>query len=165
MSEDEAFTVESALIDTFIFQGHELTNLVLGHHTHEQGIRTTNEINRLYEPEDLDELLHSVAIININKKYMRGRFNEDIYIAVKEAWVISQSRRKTVQYVLAEYLGRIVGVYKVKGWYECQSDTKSRRYGFIWDPDIAEEVVKLYLNKSVKKHKKRGQANPITYKL
>jgi hypothetical protein len=165
LTEAEAFTVESTLIDIFLFQSLELTNLVVGHHTREQGIRTVNEIYRLYAPEDLDELMHPVAIININKRYKRGRSMQDVYEAVRESWVISESRRNTVEYVLAEYLGRIVGVFKVKNWYQCSSSTKSRRYGFVREDQISNAVVTLYLNKSVKKYKKRGQANPITYKL
>ena len=165
LTEDEAFTVESTLIDLFNLLDRPLTNLVQGHNAQEQGIKTVDEIRRFYEPEDLKELCHPVAIININKRYKRGRSNEDVYEAVSEAWVISESRRATVDYVLAVYLGRIVGVFKVKEWYECQNNSKSKRYGFIRDYEIADQVVSYYLNKSVKKYKKRGQANPITYKL
>lgn len=165
LTEDEAFTFESTIIDFFLFQGQQLTNLVQGHKAREHGIRTVDEICRLYEPEDLEELRHPVAIININKRYRRGRFSKDIYQSVREAWVISESRRETVEYVLAEYLGRIVGVYKVKEWYECETTTKSRRWGFVRDPKTPADVVDFYSNKSVKKYKKKGQANPVTYKL
>lgn len=85
MTEDEAFTVESTLIDLFLFQGQQMTNLVQGHNVQAQGIRTVDEICRLYEPENLEELCHPVAIININKRYKRGCSNEDIYQAVREA--------------------------------------------------------------------------------
>jgi hypothetical protein len=166
LTEDEAYKIESTLINVFGYLNHQLTNLMSGHDTQELGIKTSNEIHRLYNPQTLEKLEHSVVIININKAYKKGRFIDDVYEAVKEAWVISEKRLNTIEYVLAEYKGRIVGVFKVKEWYQYKSQVgKLNRYGFVKDQNIEQSVVEIYLNKSIQKYKKRGQANPITYKL
>lgn len=172
LTEAESLKIESSLIDLLRFQEQPLTNLALGHDSDVFGLKTADEITRFYALEKLDELKHKVVIININKKYVRGRFIHDIYDAVKEAWVISEKKQKEIEYVLAEYLGRIVGVFKIKSWYLWNGNkskhselSKSKRYGFIKDENIDKDVINYYLNKSIKHHKKRGQANPIRYKL
>ena len=172
LTEAESLKIESSLIDLLRYQKQSLTNLVLGHDSDLFGLKTVDEINRLYALENLDELKHKVVIININKNYVIGRFIDDVYDAVKEAWVISEKKQKEINYVLAEYLGRIVGVFKIKSWYlwdgnksNKSESSRYKRYGFIKDDSIDIEVVNYYLNKSIRHHKKRGQANPIRYKL
>ena len=52
-------------------------------------------------------------------------------------------------------------------WYRYKLKVgKFNRYGFVKDPNIEQSVVEMYLNKSIQKYKKKGQACPsITYKL
>lgn len=182
MSDEVAFEVESALIDLANSTGANLTNEVTGHNSIEIGMMTADEVMRKYNAKPLDDLLHSVVIININKKYKQIK-NEAIseiakysgkdliYEAVRKAWVIGK-RRNTVDYVLAEYKGIIVEAYEIvevlsssgipETWYKLEE--YKNRWGFHGRraPDHIREE---YLNKSIAHHKKRGAANPIRFSL
>ena len=181
MSDDVAFEVESALIDLANRTGANLTNEVTGHNSIENGMMSADDIMRKYNAQPLNELLHSVAIININKKYkvirdkalqVNTKYSgkDLIYESVKQAWVMGK-RRDTVDYVLAEYKGIIVEVYEVievntKGqpekWYPVLG--YKNRWGFH-GRRAPDHVRENYLNKSIAHHKKRGAANPIRYSL
>jgi len=181
MSDEVAFEVESALIDLANRTGANLTNEVTGHNSIENGMMSTDEILRKYNAQPLNELLHSVVIININKKYKTVRdvalqrntkhpVTDLIYESVKQAWVIGE-RRDNVEYVLAEYKGIIVEVYEVievdingqiEKWYPVSG--YKNRWGFHGRKAMS-QVRSFYINKSISHHKKRGASNPIRYKL
>lgn len=181
MSDEVAFEVESALIDLANRTGANLTNEVTGHNSIEIGMMSADDIIRKYNAQPLNDLLHSVAIININKKYKTVRDEalqvnskhsgkDLIYESVKKAWVMGK-RRDSVDYVLAEYKGIIVEVYEViahenngnlERWYQVPG--YKNRWGF--NGRRAQEGVRdKYINKSIAHHKKRGAANPIRYSL
>jgi hypothetical protein len=143
---------------------------------------SADEVMRKYNAQPLNELLHSVAIININKKYkiirdealqVNTKYSgkDLIYESVKQAWVMG-ARRETVDYVLAEYRGIIVEVYEVievknnegilERWYKVPG--YKNRWGFHGIRAV-DHVRDNYLNKSIAHHKKRGAANPIRYSL
>jgi hypothetical protein len=181
MSDEVAFEVESALIDLANRTGANLTNEVTGHNSIENGMMSIDEILRKYNAPPLNELLHNVVIININKKYksvrseaLHGNTNHTakdlIYESVKQAWVIGK-RRGTVEYVLAEYKGIIVEVYEVievsingqiEKWYPVSG--YKNRWGFHGKKAI-DDVRSVYINKSISHHKKIGAANPVRYRL
>jgi len=181
MSDEVAFEVESALIDLANKTGANLTNEVTGHNSIEIGMMSADDIIRKYNAQPLNELHHSVVIININKKYKLVRDEalqvnanysgkDLIYESVKQAWVIGK-RRDTVEYVLAEYKGIIVEVYEVievntngqsEKWYPVSG--YKNRWGFHGKL-ATNNVREIYLNKSIAHHKKRGAANPLRYIL
>lgn len=181
MNDDVAFEVESALIDLANKTGANLTNEVTGHNSIENGMMSADDVMRKYNAQPLNELFHSVIIININKKYKLVRDEalhvntkhsgkDLIYESVKQAWVVGE-RRESVDYVLAEYKGIIVEVYEVieeisdgksKKWYPVPG--YKNRWGFHGAPAVG-LVRNKYLNKSIAHHKKRGAANPIRYSL
>ena len=181
MSDEVAFEVESALIDLANRTGADLTNEVTGHNSIEIGMMSADEIIRKYNAQPLDDLLHSVAIININKKYKVVRDaalrtsskhsgKDLIYESVKQAWVMGK-RRDSVDYVLAEYKGIIVEVYEIiahendgnlERWYKVAG--YKNRWGFH-GKRAQENIRNNYINKSIAHHKKKGAANPIRYSL
>ncbi len=162
LTKQEALIVEAALIDLLRHQNQKLTNVNAGYASDHFGLKTSEEIHRQYNPPKLTELKHPVVIININKEYPKGGSIEDIYKAVKGDWVIASHRIKTVKYVLAEYLGQIVGVFKVKKWYTGENTT---RYRFTKDDNIEEKVKDYYLTKSIRDYKKQGASNPVRFNL
>ena len=165
LSEEEAFKIESCLIDFLVFFEIGLTNQVLGHDAQNFGIMTTEEVVGLYNATPLQQLHHEVVIININKSYERAMGSKSIYSVTKEAWVISESKRKTLEFALAEYRGIIIAVYKINDWYRCNREgLKFVRWGFN-GCEADEKIKELYLNKSVAHVKKKGASNPIRYKL
>lgn len=164
MNEETAFAVETALID---FAGRfelGLTNVVLGHKSSAFGIMTTEEIQRKYQAEPLTSLGDGCVIININRTYKRAKGAKSYYDATKESWVINEKRIPSLKYVLSEFGGFIVEVFEVDeaGWYKVKDPRGKVRWGFN-GKQAPEEVRNLYLNRKISK--KRGAANPITYKL
>lgn len=167
LDEKEAYLVESTLIDAWNCFGGNLLNVVAGHHSNFSGIKTTDEIMRLYNAPPLGKLEHRVAIININKKYREHRHELNaVYKSVQQAWVISAERRQSTQYVLAEYQGVIVGVFCIYDWYEVETKDNKRNNRWGFNGEEAEYgISRLYLNKSIVHVKKRGAANPVRFTL
>lgn len=166
LNEKESFEVEASLIDFGNKFGFEFSNLVLGHHSNNKGLMTSDEIIRSFNAMPLTELFDPVIIININKKYVRGNSSEEIYNSTKQAWVVREEKRKTTKYALSEYEGIIIEVFEIKEWYniETTNNLRNNRWGF--NGVVAnDEVRNKYLNKSIVHTKKRGAANPIKYRL
>ena len=165
LTSDQAFRIESAIIDLLDHIKINLKNDVSGHHSMEFGIMTANELMRLYNAPLLKEIKHNLVIININKKYEKAKGKLSIYDAVKHCWNIKDEKTKELEYVLAEFRKVIVGVFKVHRWYQVdlvKGGKTEKRWAF--DGEEAEsEIQDLYFNKSI--YKKRGAQNPIRYNL
>ena len=155
-----------------------MTNQVDGHHSGKRGLMSTDEIIRLNNAKPLLKLSDNAIIININKKFERGNNFDDIYLATKEAWVVSETRIKNIKYALSEYRGVIIEVFEIDKWYRKNINEsnqhivpgfdelkkKSKRWGF--NGKVADqEFRQKYINKSITHIKKKGAANPIRYKL
>lgn len=167
LKEKEAFLVEATLIDYHNFNLNKLTNEVSGHNSGFYGIKTTDELIRQYNAPKLENLLHNVVIININRQYAKVKnSNNAIYEATKESWVIDKNRISQLEYALSEFQGIIIGVFKIHKWYTVRTEDNkiNRRWGFDGE-DAPKEIKHFYLNKSIAHVKKPGAANPIRYKL
>lgn len=168
LTEKQAFEIESTIIDLLDYLNFEITNKVLGHNTYENGIRTTDEIIRLYNAQSLTAVDDDVIFININKLYKRGGDVEKIYQATKSSWVISKNRINKLKFVLSEYRGLIVEVFEVDEWYEVPTVDKNGKDKIRWGFNgkvASAEIRNKYVNKSVAHAKKQGAANPIYYKI
>ncbi len=173
LKEFEAYQIEAALIDSLTYCGLLLTNKVSGHNSIEKGLMTCDEIKRIYRAELLDKIDNGCILININKKYKRGKGAVNIYEATKETWTIDKKKLPNIKYVLSEYKGLIVEVFMVNEWYEKErgylpnakkKDEKKIGYGF--NGEIApNEIRSKYLNKSIAHTKKKGAASAIRYNL
>lgn len=162
MNAETAFAVESALID---FANHfdlGLTNIVLGHKSSVFGLMTVDELQRKYTAEPLTSLGEGCVIININRTYKRAKGTKSFYDATKESWVIKESRIPSLKYALSEYGGFIVEVFEIDDWYSIKDHNGKTRWGFD-GKQAPSHIRDRYFNRSVLK--KRGAANPISYKL
>lgn len=173
LSEIEAFQIEASLIDTLTYCGLLLSNVIGGHNSIEKGLMTSEEIKRLYNAQPLDKIGSDCILININKKYERGKGGQSIYQATKETWTISKNKLSQLKYVLSEYRGLIVEVFEVEKWYEKNRGfgPKAKRhgqtkigYGFNGVP-APYEIRSQYINKSIAHTKKKGAASAIRYNL
>ena len=173
LTEAESFQIEASLIDSLTYCGIMLSNLVSGHNSIEKGLMTSEEVKRLYNAQPLNSIGEDCIIININRKYQRGKGRQSIYEATKETWTIKKSRLNQLKYVLSEYRGLIVEVFEVDEWYEKERGylPTSKKYGqtkigFGFNGHQAsDEIRNLYLNKSIAHTKKRGAASAIRYNI
>lgn len=175
LTEKNAFEIESALIDTFKFipkfENYVRGNIQGGVNSIEKGLMTANEIIRLYNSETLNEIGGDCVIININKTYKRGSGENAIYDATKEIWDIKENRRSQIKYVLSEYKGLIVEVFKVIRWYSKERgyNPGAKKYGqtylgYGFEGVIAEEFVRnKYINKTISPYKKQGFASVLIF--
>lgn len=173
LTEKEAYQIEASLIDSLIYCGLLLSNKVGGHNSIEKGLMTSEEINRLYNAQPLGKMGDDCILININRNYQRGSGGQSIYEATKETWTIRKSKLPQLKYVLSEYRGLIVEVFKVNEWYEKERGftPKAKRFGeikigFGFNGEVApDEIRSRYLNKSIAHIKKKGAASAIRYNL
>ena len=166
LSESEAFQIEASLIDTLTYCGILLSNIVSGHNSIEKGLMTSDEIERLYNAQPLNEMGSDCVLININRTYKRGNGTNPIYQATKETWLIS------------EWRGLILEVLEVNKWYPKQRPKnktidKEKNIkiqvdvtGYGFDGNVApDEIRNLYINKSVAHIKQKGAAQVIRYNI
>lgn len=176
LEENEALMLESVLIDFLTFRDFaevaKITNIASGHNSFNQGIKTVEECEILYNCEKLniEEVKHNILVININKTFenKRRKKNADptyarpnIYEATRGWWVLDKNRAKNTDYVLAEYRGVIRAIFKPQEWLQDIENRGTKRWGFEGHEVNDEEILELYMNKEVPKI--HGMANPIRY--
>lgn len=164
LTEDQALLIESCLIDFCGQLKLDLTNQKRGDDSFSFGILHTNEIMRRYSQLELKHLPKGFVLININKSYLRDP--DEIYNAVKEAWVIKSTRignpsSPKLHTVLAEYKKTIVGVFEVKNWYTKKVNGKTR-WGFNKMEETSIDVSK-YLYHVVSRQP--GNIAPVRFNL
>ena len=171
LEESEAILIESVLIDFLTFKDFaeiaKITNIASGHYSFNQGIKTVEECEILYNCEELKTIRHKILVININKTFdnKRNRKNTNpvytrpnIYEATRGWWVLDIKRAQNMEYVLAEYGGVIRAIFKPEKWLQ---DIENKRWGFEGIEVCDNEILQLYINRAVPKI--QGMANPIRY--
>jgi hypothetical protein len=164
LDEDDAFTVESILIDLLSYSSfsniRSISNIVSGHHQWDKGIKTAEEIEGLYACEQLEvnDFIHNVLTININATYnIKNERHPNIYEATRKSWVLSEQKLNGIEYVLSEYRGVVRAIFKPTKWIK-----DGKRFIFEGFEVAENEITYRYLNKLVPK-KQKGMANPVRY--
>lgn len=171
LDEDDAFLVESVLIDLLTFRDFasvaHITNIQAGHHQFDRGIKTAEELEALYNGGELEEhgITDRVLTININGTYnLKNENHPNIYEATRKSWKLSPARAKNVQYVLSEYRGVVRAIfapYKDKWMHEPNDPHRWLFEGYEITEENNPEVYHRYINKHLPKAK--GTRNPIHY--
>lgn len=163
LTEEDALTVESVLIDFLTYQEFNteslLTNIVAGHHQWNEGIKTVDQIMQIYDCKPL--LLkpgHILLMVNLNRTYMKKsedgmRVNSDLYEITRKYWKVSKYNADQIDYLLGVYKGVVRCVLKpTTKWLPFKHREKDGRItiryyveGVIDD----KEGNDLYLNKDV----------------
>ena len=163
LTEEDALTVESVLIDFLTYQEFNteslLTNIVAGHHQWNEGIKTVDQIMQIYDCKPL--LLkpgHKLLMVNLNRTYMKKsedgmRVNSDLYEITRKYWKVSKHNADQIDYLLGVYKGVVRCVLKpTTKWLPFKHREKDGRItiryyvkGVIDD----KEGNDLYLNKDV----------------
>ena len=122
LSEEEAYLVESVLIDMLTFRDFNLestlTNIQAGHHQWDEGIKRVEEINAMYDCAPLERVGDDrLLLVNLNKSYS-GKAKERIYQRkndyerTRKYWKVNIERAESVDYVLGVYKGVVRTVYR-----------------------------------------------------
>ena len=164
MTEDEAFEVEAALIDTF--QG--LSNLVSGHKSNEFGPASALQLISRYEAEEMKILEgHKIVAININNTFN----NLSHYDAVRYAWRINVKRAYKADFIFAIQQGRCVDVFIASEWLKATKENfknfpeaDPKRYGFKGFR-APKEILDIYLRKRLPKENKEKKECLIQFNI
>lgn len=161
LTEETAYIVESTLIDLLTYKDFNkenlLTNIASGHHQWDEGIKTIDEINQLYDCSKMSSFENrgTLLLVNLNRSYNQKKAKgvykrNDIYECTRKYWRISHNRIREIKYVLGVYKGIVRAVYKPLLWqsYDVAEDGtvfSKTRYGFEGEevPDSP------YLNKDI----------------
>ena len=166
MTDDQAFEVESALMDAY----PGLTN-IQGGHNNDRGITNALSLQQKYSLEVYKERPNfKYILIKVRESRVKEvqfekslSLEDSIYETVRSSWKISQNNANKYPYVIGAVDGVVKGVYKVKenGW---KLAANGIRYEFDKDdnPDI--EIVNYFMNKRIPDaYTKKGAANPVQY--
>ena len=159
LTEEDALTVESVLIDFLTYQEFNteslLTNIVAGHHQWDEGIKTVNEIKQLYDCEPLQlQKGHQLLMVNLNRSYIKKtadgmKVRSDLYEITRGHWHINKTNADQVNYILGVYRGVVRCVIKpTSKWKRSYEKSKTSRY-YIEGVTDDKEGNDLYLNKDV----------------
>lgn len=169
LEENEAFLVESVLIDLLTFRDFSsvanITNIQAGHHQFDRGIKTAEELEALYNGGELEEhgIIDRVLTININGTYsLKYEGKQSIYEATRKSWKLSPNRAKNVQYVLSEFRGVVRAIFVPERWnHEPNNPHRWMFEGYEITEQNNPEIYHRYINKHLPKAK--GTQNPIHY--
>lgn len=103
MTENEAFLVESTLIDVLTYSTFNLestlTNVVSGHHQWDEGIKTVDELEATYacEPINVHEK-GTILLVNLNKSFDQTNANgiykrPNLYEVTRKYWAYRSNCR------------------------------------------------------------------------
>ena len=162
LSEEDALTVESVLIDFLTYKDFNtesiLTNLVAGHHQWDEGIKTVDEINQIYDSGPLVlKPGHKLLMVNLNRTFnvktsdgLRAR--PDLYEVTRKYWHLSKTNADQVDYLLGVYRGIVRCVIKpTTKWILAKRDDKGNKFSisryYVEGVTDDYEGNRLYLNK------------------
>jgi hypothetical protein len=162
-SREEAFLVESAVIDVYGIEN--LTNKVRGHGATDFGRASLADLAARYAPEEAD-ILHRVVFVKLASTFKKGMSADALYEAARGVWSLSPEIAGKYNYVLALWDGLVIEVYQVDRWQPADPRHYPTRglkaedfipvRGMLCTEFVGtvapEEIRKQYLGKSVRKH-------------
>ena len=134
LTEDTALIVESTLIDMLTYKSfnkkNQLTNIVAGHHQWDEGIKSVEELNAIYDCKKIKlESVGTLLLVNLNRSFDQAKSTGvyrrvNIYEATRKYWAISSHRAGCIKYVLGVYRGIVRCVIEVESyhWVEIAED-------------------------------------------
>lgn len=160
LTDDEAFLVESCLID--FFGKENITNAVSGHRSTVFGAKTAEEISIMYDAEPC-EIDDPVLIININRRFERNMGIEDLYRFTRSAWVLGP-KRENAKFALSSYRGICREVFEIHSWNSVPRPNESHSTRWEFTGQVASDSIRTkYLHKSLEQYVKKGAQNPVRY--
>lgn len=126
LTEQEAYLIESTVIDLLTYKAFNkkcfLTNIVSGHHQWNEGIKSENEINLLYDCEKIAPLPEEkMLLVSMNRTYKQSKAfgvykRANDYESARKYWAISSDKAAKIDYILGVYRGIVRIVIKVTGF-------------------------------------------------
>lgn len=99
-----------------------MTNIVSGHHQWDEGIKTADDIQTIYDCQPIeirdDE---GILLVSLNRSYNQAKADGvyqrlNIFEATRKYWGIGKKRPEAIKYVLGVYRGIVRSVVRVSGY-------------------------------------------------
>ena len=159
LDEDQAFLVESVLIDAYSIE-RKLTNKINGFNSSEPTNVITLQSNLSAQEFDDKDYKGKYIIIKV-KDYWLNYHKNDRYECTRRAWNLNPNTAKDYPYVLSVTGGIVKEIYKVDRWEKCPNSNKAEFTGKIVN-DI--NIRNVFINKKIpSRYRKKGQASPVLY--
>lgn len=155
LTENEAFAVESTLIDCF----PNLTNEQSGH-DNDHGLITAEDLQNRLSLAEYDEPKEDYVIIKTSNKAMEEHSN--LYDATRGCWKATLEKAQRYKYVLAVVQGIVREVYEVSEWHT--SAAEAPRIEFTGVESTNPDMHQLVGKRLPAKYMQKGAANPFMYK-
>lgn len=160
LTEKEAFLLESTLIDMLTYSKfnhkNQLTNIISGHHQWDEGIKSVEELNALYDCSKINVNSHDkLLLVNLNRSFNQAKAKGvyrrlDIYESTRKYWAIGLEKIQEIDYVLGVYKGIVRCVIKVESYKwvnQAEDGTVFKKARCCFDGKILNDSP--YLNKDV----------------
>jgi hypothetical protein len=153
-TDEEAFTVEQAIIDAYKAAGLPLTNLQSGHHSE---LASVQAVVAEHTAEPAPGSAEPTVVFMINHAWRRDMNTEDIYQATRGHWLVGKDVRDKAKYAFGVAHGLIRGVYRISSWFQSPNPKEKTRWGF--NGECAPKM-EHYLGTSVRRFIPGGAQNP-----
>lgn len=160
LSGEVAYQIESTLIDFLTFKEFNLdkvlTNIQAGHHQWDEGIKSVDEINVLYDCKPFEiQGKDRLMVVKLNKTYKDNSSDkiyqrESMYEKARKYWKLNPARARNADYVLAVFKGVVRAVYKPKRWYPVQNSELFAGTRYAFDGDEVKDSP--YLNQNISEY-------------
>ncbi len=160
LSENEAFEVESAIIDFIGLK--ELTNIVAGHNMDRRGRMSIAEIIATHQAEPISISEPAILII-VNRLFERNISSDRLYEITRGNWAVGERRNKA-KYAFCVYKGIVREVYKINRWFSVPARFPHTKRQIRWrfDGEVSNEL-QHYVGCSVAAYLKPRAQNPVLY--
>lgn len=173
LTEQEAYLIESTVIDLLTYKAFNkkcfLTNIVSGHHQWNEGIKSENEINLLYDCEKIAPLPgEKMLLVSMNRTYKQSKAfgvykRANDYESARKYWAISSDKAAKIDYILGVYRGIVRIVIKLTGFTPTskgEDGTEFKKPRFEFEGSVITDSP--YLNKDVSDYP-FGSGGAVTY--
>lgn len=161
LTEEQAFEVESALIDVLGID--DLANAVSGHQVLRRGRMTVPEIIAAYRAEPVEITEPSLLII-VNRLFHRNIDADRLYEITRGNWALSASRKDGAKYAVAVYRGLIRAVYRIEGWQRAQARDPNQKRQNRWRfSGVVADEMKHLIGGDVGRYLDPPSQSPIRY--
>ena len=116
LSEEQAFRIESALID--VLNVKDLTNKVRGHKSDELGLMTAKNLEAKYKGEVLKFKEPAVCfkISILFNTWTKNMSEADLYEIIRGNWTVNIKKAKSVKYAFGIHNNLVRGIYHINSW-------------------------------------------------
>lgn len=160
--------IESSIID--LIDKKNLTNKIGGYASSDFGRMDLNQIVGKYSSKQVN-IVEKVILIKLSKTFRYNMPEVELYDYTRGIWIISDKKRKEIEYAFCVYDGVIQETYEVLDWfpagstYNVRQDKEEWKIHERWEfvGNISSEMRKKYRHKSVSHYFTAGNRNPIRY--